>query len=78
MIKPGEVKAVRELNGRVQAQVCLGADVEKGSAIITVESRSPEVLAALDDLKAALRREARSLVGDILEGQRRWDEEMSA
>lgn len=78
MISPGEVRAVRELQTGVQAQVCLGADVKRGSAIITVTAISPEVRKAMDTLKKAIRNETKELVGDILEGQRRWDEELSA
>lgn len=78
MITPGEVRSVRELTSGVQAQVCLGADVKRGSAIITVTAISPEVRKAMDSLKEAIRLETKELVGDILEGQARWDEEMSA
>lgn len=75
MIRPGQVTGVRELTRGIQAQVCLGADVKHGSAVITVETTAPEVMKALDTLKAALRKEARSYVADVLEGQREWDEE---
>jgi hypothetical protein len=77
MIQPGEVKAVRQLERGVQAQVCLGADVKHGSAIITIESRSPEVLAALALLHEELRKEAKQYVGDVLNGQRDWDKVMT-
>lgn len=80
MIRPGEVSAIRELsskgNHRVQAQVCIGSDVEKGTAVVTVEVRTPEVLAALADLKAAIAKHTKDLLGGILEGQRQWDAQM--
>lgn len=77
MITPGEVRGIRELRTGVQAQVCLGADPVRGSAIITVTANSPEVQKAVDALKKAIRRETGALVEDILEGQRRWDEELA-
>jgi hypothetical protein len=61
----------------VQAQVCLGADVKHGSAIITIESKSPEVIAALELLHDALRKEAKEFVGAVLDGQRDWDKVMT-
>jgi gas vesicle protein len=78
MITPGEVRAIRELKTGVQAQVCLGADPKHGSAVAMVTTNSPDVKKALDQLKDAIRKEAHTLMGDILEGQKRWDEEMSA
>lgn len=77
MITPGEVRNVRELRRGVQAEVCLGADVKHGSAIITVETTDPEVMAALAALKTALRNAARAYVSDVLDGQRSWDEARS-
>lgn len=76
MIKPGAVRAVRELSTGVQAQVCLGADVKHGYAIITVVAKSPEVQEAMADLKAALQKEAHDYVKHVLDGQRAWDQEM--
>lgn len=78
MITPGEVRKVRELERGVQAQVCLGADVKHGSAIITVETTDPAVMEALATLKAAVRTVARAYVGAVLEGQRAWDEERAS
>jgi stage III sporulation protein SpoIIIAA len=77
MIQPGEVRGVRQLGRGVQAQVCLGADVKHGSAIITIESKSPEVIAALELLHDALRKEAKEFVGAVLDGQRDWDKVMT-
>lgn len=78
MIRPGEVKAVRQLErGVVRADVCLGADVKHGSAVITYESRSPAVLEALANLQNVIREEAKTFVGDVLEGQRDWDKVMT-
>ena len=74
MIRPGEVRGVRELSRGVQAQVCLGADVKTGSAVITVETTDPAVMKALDALHEALRVEAKRYVGAVLDGQRTWDE----
>lgn len=78
MIEPGEVRAVRELRHGVQAQVCLGADVKHGSLIATVVTTDPEVMKALADLKAALRKFARTQAGAILDGQRAWDQERAS
>ena len=74
MITPGEVRNVRELKRGVQAEVCLGADVTHGYANITIETTDPEVMAALQSLKTALRKTARTYVADVLAGQRAWDE----
>lgn len=75
-MRAGEVRAVRELTGRVQAEVCLGADATLGYATIKVETSSPAVMAALAALKQALRDEAKGFVGDVLQGQAAWDKEM--
>lgn len=75
MIRPGEVRYLREVRGKVQAQVCLGASVARGSAIVQVETASPRVLALLAKLKAAVAEETRGMVSDILEDQREWDQE---
>lgn len=62
MIRRGEVEGIRELSGqkghRVQARVCLGASTRLGSAIVTIESGSPEVLNALKVLHDAISRDA--------------------
>lgn len=84
MIRPGEVGNVRELMGgagrrgihRVQATVVLGSDAEHGTASVTIESASPEVIKALGALHAALRNEAKALMAKQLEGQRAWDTEV--
>lgn len=69
-MRTGQVGAVRELAGRVQAKVCLGADVKHGYAIITIETNSPEVQAAMKNLKDVIRKEAHQFVGNVLDGQR--------
>jgi hypothetical protein len=76
-MQAGEVRAVRELTNRVQATVCLGRDVHYGYANITIETRSPKVMAALQSLKDALREEAKHYVGDVLKGQRAWDDTLT-
>lgn len=64
----GKVSAVRELVRGVQADVCLGADVQHGYATIRVESNSPEVLSALEVLKDALRQEALAHIESVQNG----------
>lgn len=77
-MKPGEVRAVRELTTGVQAQVCLGADVKHGYANMTVVCSSLKVLRALDDLKDALREEGMSYVRAVLDGQAEWEKEKAS
>lgn len=74
MIRPGEVRGVRELSRGVQAQVCLGADVKTGSAVITVETTDPAVMKALDALKLALLNTASTYMADVMRGQRAWED----
>lgn len=57
----GEVRQVRELKRGIQAHVCLGASVQHGSAVVVVETASPRVLKALEELKAAVRDDALAL-----------------
>lgn len=59
----GEVRQVREMakRGTVQAQVCLGASAQHGSAVVTIETSSPAVVKALTALKDALRADALNL-----------------
>lgn len=78
MIRPGEVRYLRELKRGVQAQVCLGASPVHGSAVIQVETASPKVLALLEKLKAAVAEDALALTGNILEDQAAWDREKTA
>lgn len=63
----GEVRQVREMakRGTVQAHVCLGASVQHGSAVVIVETSSPNVREALAALKAAIREDAMALYQDI-------------
>lgn len=75
-MKAGDVRGVRELTRGVQAEVCLGADTMLGYATIRIEARSPRALDALAALKDALKDEAQSYVGAVLEGQAAWDKEM--
>lgn len=75
-MRTGQVAGVRELTGpRVQARVCLGATVKDGYAVITVESSSDEVLAALDALKVALKRDAQRFLAQIENGEPAFKEE---
>lgn len=55
---PGQVGKVRELQRGVEAQVCVGVSKKFGWAIVTVTSHSPEVEAAMQRLRDALRDEA--------------------
>lgn len=66
-ITRGEVRQVREMakRGTVQAHVCLGASVTHGSAVVIVETSSPRVVKALEDLKAAVREDALALYQNI-------------
>jgi predicted outer membrane protein len=70
---PGEVTAVRELKGRVQAQVCIASSPTHGSAVVRVETSSAEVQAALLALKRAISKESQAILRKILADQRRWD-----
>jgi predicted NAD/FAD-binding protein len=65
LIRAGEVRSVRELKRGVQATVCLGASSRHGSAVITVETDTPEVLAALAMLKRAVAAQAEEIVYKI-------------
>lgn len=82
MITRGTVRAVRELSGgigpRVQAEVCLGASVQLGTAVTKVELRSPRVLEALAALKDAIAEEALELTKNVLRDQLEWDRERAA
>jgi hypothetical protein len=75
VITPGEVRSVRELREGVQAEVCLGASVQHGSAVVRVEARSPEVKKALSALKVAISVETEGLLAEILKDQQAWDAE---
>lgn len=68
----GQVRGVRELIGRVQAEVCLGSSTEHGYAAITIESNSPAVHKAMENLKAVLRHEAFELTKAIVEDDAKW------
>jgi hypothetical protein len=76
VIRRGEVEGVRELSGsqghRIQARVCLGASARLGSAIVTIESKSPEVLVALDALKKALADDAMNITKAMFEEGSAW------
>jgi hypothetical protein len=81
-VRTGQVTAVRELTGhrglgvhRVQAQVCLGATVREGYAVISVESSSPEVMEALRALKVALKKDAQRFLEQIENGEPAFKEE---
>lgn len=76
MMRRGDVRAVRELSAGVQATVCLGSDVEHGYATITTTCKSPEVVAALQSLKEAIRAETVRYIQLVDVGQREWDQEM--
>lgn len=73
MITPGEVRNIRELKRGVQAQVCLGASTSLGSAVVTVDFNSPEVLKALQSLRTAIRKDCHTLLEGILTDQAAWD-----
>lgn len=75
MVKPGEVRAIRELKRGVQAQVCLGASTALGSAVVTIDCTSPEVLEALESLRTAIRKDARAMLEGILADQKKWDQD---
>jgi len=68
----GQVRGVRELTGRVQAEVCLGSSTEHGYAAITIESSSPAVAKAMENLKRVLRDEAFELTKAIVEDDAKW------
>lgn len=68
----GQVRGVRELTGRVQAEVCLGSSTKHGYAAITIESSSAPVRKALDALKKALRDEAFELTKAIVADDAQW------
>lgn len=68
----GQVRAVRELTGRVQAEVCLGSSSQHGYAAITIESSSPAVRKALEALHDVLRTEAFDLTKAIVEDDAKW------
>lgn len=68
----GQVRGVRELTGRIQAEVCLGSSTQHGYAAITIESSSPAVHKAMDNLKAVLRKEAFELTKAIVEDDAKW------
>ena len=68
----GQVRSVRELAGRVQAEVCLGSSTTHGYAAITIESSSPAVHDALAKLHAVLRDEAFELTKAIVEDDAKW------
>ena len=66
-IKRGDVRAVRELREGVQAEVCLGASAEHGSAVVRVTTKSPAVQEAMTALKEAIRVEALALCQTIVD-----------
>lgn len=68
-MRPGQVRAVRQLSNRVQAEVCLGATVKDGYAVIRVETQSPEVMAALDSLHKALAADAQRFVSQVVNAE---------
>lgn len=72
-VRRGEVRSVRELKNGIQAQVCIGADVQHGYATMVVVCSEPEVLAAMDQLKAAIRTASFKYIEDVLAGQAEWD-----
>lgn len=55
---PGQVGKIRELNRGVEAEVCVGSSASHGYAVLKVLGTSPEVKAAMENLRAALRKEA--------------------
>ena len=60
----GSVSHVRELTSGVQADVLIGATGKHGYVSVRVTTQDPDVLKALDGLKAELRRVA----GDAIAG----------
>lgn len=65
-IRRGDVRAVRELREGVQAEVCLGASAEHGSAVVRVTTKSAAVQEAMTALKDAIRAEALALCQTIV------------
>lgn len=82
MITRGTVRGVRELSGkvgpRVQAEVCLGASAQLGTAVAKVELQSEKVLNALAALKDAIAEEALELTKSVLKDQLEWDRAKAA
>jgi len=68
----GQVRGIRELRDRVQAEVCLGSSTTHGYAAITIESSSPAVRDALVKLKDVLRDEAFEMTRTIVEDDAKW------
>lgn len=68
----GQVRGVRELTGRIQAEVCLGSSTQHGYAAITIESSSPAAVKAMENLKKVLRDEAFELTKAIVEDDAKW------
>lgn len=67
----GKVSAVRELTGGVQAQVTVGGSGKYGWATLTIVSQSPDVMAAMNQLKAALRKEAHNTLVSAQEDEQK-------
>ena len=66
----GEVRNVRELRGRIQADVVVGMS-SQGTAVVKVETNSLRVRKALDAVKAVLREEAGELIKAAQDEQER-------